>query len=187
MQTILKYILLQDIFPFELILSRPPKLAIIQQEQPKSSSSSLILSEVDNLRFSFLRRLRTLVTDTQNSIRRAGVRYQKTAANNSRKLHSDRIVDKLVWTQAERNSDKLQTKLEGPHRVIGERNDYVILDTAGSGTRTVSKERVVEVPESDHGVETHDRATNGEIEYVIKNIVDVDNDDKGHVVYRIRW
>jgi hypothetical protein len=92
-----------------------------------------------------------------------------------------------VWTRSERNSNKLQLKFEGPYRVIGERDDCVILDTATSGLRTESKERVIGVPEADDVMKTHDRTTDGNVEYVIKEIIDMHNDDKGHVVYRIRW
>jgi Chromo (CHRromatin Organisation MOdifier) domain len=84
-------------------------------------------------------------------------------------------------------SNKLSPKLIGPYTVIGDREDYVIVDWNGEGSRNVSKERIVQVTPRAEKTEPNDVEGDLEKEYVIDKIIAADRGDKGHPKYRIRW
>jgi transposase InsO family protein len=172
--------------PFQLILSRPPKLTIIQ---PSSTSIDVTLgkSHIDNFRLMFLQRLRSLQSNADTAIRHAGLRYQRNADRNYRTLDPQNLVGHRVWIRAEIRSNKLSPKLNGPYTVIGDREDYVIIDWDREGSRKVSKERIVPVPPRSEKTEPNDVEGDLEKEYVIDKIIAADRDGKGNPIYRIRW
>jgi transposase InsO family protein len=171
--------------PFELILSRPPSTLILQPESKQLETSTL--GQVNDIKTSFLRRLRTLIPQAQAAIALTGQRNQAHAAKSTRKLNDECLVNKHVWVRVEGAVNKLHPKLQGPYQVTQDANDYVTIAVQGEGTRNVSKERVVQVPATDNITQTHDGKGNGDIEYVIEKIVHEDRNDKGHPIYRVRW
>jgi Chromo (CHRromatin Organisation MOdifier) domain len=171
--------------PFELILSRPPSTLILQTESKQLETSTL--DQVNDIKTSFLRRLRTLIPQAQAAIARTGQRNQAHAAKSTRKLNDECLVNKHVWVRVEGAVNKLHPKLQGDYQVTRDANDYVTVAVQGEGTRNVSKKRVVQVPATNNITQTHDGKVNGDIEHVIEKIVDEDRNDKGHPMYRVRW
>jgi hypothetical protein len=106
--------------PFQLILSRPSKLTIIQ---PSSTNIDVTLgkSQIVNFRLMFLQRVRRLQSNTDTAIRHVGLLYQRNADRNSRTLDPQNLVCHRVWIRAEIRSKKLSPKLNGPYTVIGDR------------------------------------------------------------------
>jgi transposase InsO family protein len=171
--------------PFELILSRPPPTLILQSEPTLIQISAP--SQVDTVKTGFLRRLRTLIPQAQTAIARSGQRNQAHAAKSTRKVDTECLTDKEVWVRCERTISKLQPKVQGPYLVTRDLQDYVTINVPGEGPRNVSKERVVQVPAGNNISDTQDGKADGNVEYVIENLVGEHRNDKGHPMYRVRW
>jgi Chromo (CHRromatin Organisation MOdifier) domain/Integrase zinc binding domain/Integrase core domain len=135
-------------------------------------------------RLTFLHRLRTVVPRAQAALKSAGDRYKGNADRSRRVENHTLLTGDTVAVRAEVRVGKLTPPVSSPYTVVKAENDTVTLRDAHGTISKVSLDRVVKLPventPSNGGPTTND-------EYVVERIVDVDRDDKGHVVYRVRW
>jgi Chromo (CHRromatin Organisation MOdifier) domain len=195
--------------PFELALSRPP-ITLSLQATPRRDEI-----KPDTEKQTFLERLKTLRTRATENLHKAQARYKRNydqgvTPKNANLREGDLAYLRVEITETGRNH-KLESLVQGPYEVLENAGETFRLRIGGETVR-VSSDRVTPAPiQVEDPQQSPDSASppqnttrvsypssnrrrvrfsdeiNPLAEFVVERIVDAAMDERGSILYRIRW